>query len=304
MRNYHDFMKWRRLAINYSFISGIFVMIILYFQGFNLGMDFTGGLAIEAHYNRNVSVNEVRDLLVKNKLSNAQVQHFGTSQDILIKLPPKSSILQEQAILNTKLNTNINEKILEILKNPDITIQTSFLGPQIGAELLEQGSLAIFVAIFGIFIYVMLRFEWKLAVGAVIATIHDIIITAGMISIFNIEFNLTTLAAILAVIGYSVNDTVVVLDRIRENFHKVDNNYAILKIINISINETLSRTITTSFVTLLSMIVLFLFGGQVVNNFAITMIIGIIVGTYSSIYIASSVAVYLGLCKENLYPTN
>ncbi|MDS4030517.1 MAG: protein translocase subunit SecF, partial [Candidatus Contendobacter sp.] len=179
--------------------------------------------------------------------------------------------------------------------------RAEFVGPQVGQELVEQGGLAALGALAGILIYVMFRFEWRLAVGTIAATVHDVVFTVGWFSLFQIEFDLTVLAAVLAVIGYSVNDTVVVLDRIRENFRKRRKGSAI-EIMNLSINETLSRTIMTSFVTLLSVIVLYFFGGVVMHGFSVAMIVGIVVGTYSSIYIASASALYLGISREDLLP--
>ena len=179
--------------------------------------------------------------------------------------------------------------------------RAEFVGPQVGQELVEQGGLAALGALAGILIYVMFRFEWRLAVGTIAATVHDVLFTIGWFSLFQIEFDLTVLAAVLAVIGYSVNDTVVVLDRIRENFRKRRKGSA-MEIMNLSINETLSRTIMTSFVTLLSVIVMYFFGGSVMRGFSIAMIIGIVVGTYSSIYIASATALYLGISREDLLP--
>jgi preprotein translocase subunit SecF len=265
-------------------------------RGMNLGLDFTGGTVIEVQYPEPMEIPKVRETLAAAGFGDAQAQHFGTSRDVLIRIPPR-----EQA--NAAALSN---DVLHALQGAEggagaTLARAEFVGPQVGQELVEQGGLAALGALAGILIYIMFRFEWRLAVGTIAATIHDVIFTVGWFSLFQIEFDLTVLAAVLAVIGYSVNDTVVVLDRIRENFRKRRKGSA-MEIMNLSINETLSRTIMTSLATLLSVIVLYFLGGSVMRGFSIAMIVGIVVGTYSSIYIASATALYLGLSREDLLP--
>ncbi len=215
---------------------------------------------------------------------------------MLIRIPPRA---QGNA---ATLSNDVLHALQGAASGAGATLaRAEFVGPQVGQELVEQGGLAALGALLGILVYVMFRFEWRLAVGTIAATVHDVIFTVGWFSLFQLEFDLTVLAAVLAVIGYSVNDTVVVLDRIRENFRKRRKG-STQEIMNLSINETLSRTIMTSLVTLLSVIVLYFFGGAVMHGFSIAMIVGIVVGTYSSIYIASATALYLGVSREDLLP--
>jgi preprotein translocase subunit SecF len=292
-----DFLRWRKLAMIWSIAVLLIAIMALLVRGMNLGLDFTGGTVLEVQYPQPVEIPQIRDTLAKAGFPDAQTQHFGTSRDVLIRIPPHA----EQSNAATLSNS-----ILHALQAAEggagaSLARAEFVGPQVGQELVEQGGLAALGALAGILIYVMFRFEWRLAVGTIAATVHDVLFTIGWFSLFQIEFDLTVLAAVLAVIGYSVNDTVVVLDRIRENFRKRRKGSA-MEIMNLSINETLSRTIMTSFVTLLSVIVMYFFGGSVMRGFSIAMIIGIVVGTYSSIYIASATALYLGISREDLLP--
>jgi preprotein translocase subunit SecF len=262
----------------------------------NLGLDFTGGTVIEVQYPEPVEIPRVRETLAQAGFGDAQTQHFGTSRDVLIRIPPR-----EQANAAT-----LSNDVLRALQGAEggagaTMARAEFVGPQVGQELVEQGGLAALGALAGILVYVMFRFEWRLAVGTIAATVHDVIFTVGWFSLFQLEFDLTVLAAVLAVIGYSVNDTVVVLDRIRENFRKRRKG-SVQDIMNQSINETLARTLMTSLATLLSVIVLYFFGGAVMHGFSIAMMVGILVGTYSSIYIASATALYLGISREDLLP--
>jgi preprotein translocase subunit SecF len=291
-----DFLRWRKLAMAWSIIVLLTALGSLLVRGMNLGLDFTGGTVIEVQYPEPVEIPKVRETLSKAGFGDAQTQHFGTSRDVLIRIPPR-----EQA--NAAALSN---DVLHALQGAEggagaTLARAEFVGPQVGQELVEQGGLAALGALAGILIYVMFRFEWRLAVGTIAATVHDVIFTVGWFSLFQLEFDLTVLAAVLAVIGYSVNDTVVVLDRIRENFRKRRKG-SVMEIMNASINETLSRTIMTSVATLLSVIVLYFLGGVVMHGFSIAMIVGIVVGTYSSIYIASATALYLGVSREDLLP--
>ncbi len=291
-----DFMRWAKPAMAWSVIVLLIALGSLLIRGMNLGLDFTGGTVIEVRYPNPADPAQVRAVLAKAGFGDAQAQHFGTARDVLIRIPPRE---QTNAAA-------LSNEVLHALQSAEggagVTLaRAEFVGPQVGQELVEQGGLAALGALLGILVYVMFRFEWRLAVGTVAATVHDVVFTVGWFSLFQIEFDLTVLAAVLAVIGYSVNDTVVVLDRIRENFRKRRKGAAV-EIMNLSINETLSRTTMTSLVTLLSVIVMYFFGGAVMRGFSIAMIVGIVVGTYSSIYIASATALYLGINREDLLP--
>jgi preprotein translocase subunit SecF len=291
-----DFLRWRKLAMAWSIIVLLIAVGSLLVRGMNLGLDFTGGTVIEVQYPEPVEIPKVRETLAKAGFGDAQTQHFGTSRDVLIRIPPR-----EQANAAALSNDVLHALQADEGGAGATLARAEFVGPQVGQELVEQGGLAALGALAGILIYVMFRFEWRLAVGTIAATVHDVIFTVGWFSLFQLEFDLTVLAAVLAVIGYSVNDTVVVLDRIRENFRKRRKG-SVMEIMNASINETLSRTIMTSVATLLSVIVLYFLGGVVMHGFSIAMIVGIVVGTYSSIYIASATALYLGVSREDLLP--
>ena len=291
-----DFMSKGRLALILSLVVLVICVLSLLVRGLNLGLDFTGGTIIEVGYPGPIEVPEVRETLQQAGFGDAQTQHFGTSSDVLIRIAPREG-------LNS---ADVSSQVLNALRQGDNGTgvemrRVEFVGPQVGDELVEDGGLAMLYALIGILIYVTLRFEWRLAVGTIAATIHDVVFTIGVFSLFQIEFDLTVLAAILAVIGYSVNDTVVVLDRIRENFRKMRRG-SVAEIMNASINQTLSRTLMTSLTTLLAVIILFLFGGPVMWDFSLALMIGIVVGTYSSIYIASAGALQLGLSREDLLP--
>ncbi|MFZ1642343.1 MAG: protein translocase subunit SecF [Candidatus Contendobacter sp.] len=292
-----DFLRWRKLAMGWSIAVLLIAVGSLLIRGMSLGLDFTGGTVIEVQYPQPMEIPKVRETLAKAGFGDAQTQHFGTSRDVLIRIPPGGGQRNAATLSNDVLHALQAE---EGAAGATLA-RAEFVGPQVGQELMEQGGLAALGALLGILIYVMFRFEWRLAVGTIAATVHDVLFTVGWFSLFQIEFDLTVLAAVLAVIGYSVNDTVVVLDRIRENFRKRRKGSA-QEIMNLSINETLSRTIMTSFVTLLSVIVMYFFGGVVMHGFSVAMIVGIVVGTYSSIYIASASALYLGLSREDLLP--
>ena len=290
-----DFMSRQRQALK---ISGIVIAVCLLsflFRGMNWGLDFTGGTVIEVAYAQPTDIPQVRETLTEAGFGDAQIQHFGTSSEVLIRLAPREG-------LNSAA---ISSQVLEALKagsQVEVTMRrVEFVGPQVGDELVEDGGLAMLLAMIGILIYVALRFEWRLAVGAIAAVFHDVIITVGLFSILGVEFDLTVLAAVLAVIGYSVNDTVVIFDRIRENFRRMRKG-TVLEIMNTSINQTLARTLMTSLTTLLAVVTLFLLGGPVLKGFSLALIIGVLVGTYSTIYVASPVALRLGLNREDLMP--
>ncbi|MEI2770241.1 MAG: protein translocase subunit SecF [Candidatus Competibacter sp.] len=293
-----DFLRWRKLAMAWSIIVLLIAVGSLLVRGMNLGLDFTGGTVIEVQYPQPVEIPEVRETLAKAGFGDAQTQHFGTSHDVLIRIPPRDE--QRNA-------ATLSNDVLHALQGAEdgsgaTLARAEFVGPQVGQRIDRTGRAGGTWARSRVsLVYVMFRFEWRLAVGTIAATVHDVVFTVGWFSLFQIEFDLTVLAAVLAVIGYSVNDTVVVLDRIRENFRKRRKGSS-AEIMNLSINETLSRTTMTSFVTLLSVIVMYFFGGVVMHGFSIAMIVGIVVGTYSSIYIASASALYLGVSREDLLP--
>ncbi len=291
-----NFMGKGKLALSLSVLVLAGCVVSLLIRGMNLGLDFTGGSVIEVSYPASVEIPLVRDTLQKAGFGDAQTQHFGTSSEVLIRIPPRQG-LNSADLSNQVINAL---KVMEGGAAVEMR-RVEFVGPQVGGELVEQGGLAMLIALLGILIYVAFRFEWRLAVGTIAATVHDVVFTVGVFSLLQIEFDLTVLAAVLAVIGYSVNDTVVVLDRIRENFRRMRKETT-LEVMNSAINQTLSRTLMTSVTTLLAVIVLYFFGGPAMRGFSIAMIIGIVVGTYSSIYIASATALYLGVSREDLLP--
>ncbi|MDH5765308.1 MAG: protein translocase subunit SecF [Gammaproteobacteria bacterium] len=287
-----DFMGKRKLAMTLSIIVVLLSITSMATRGLNFGIDFTGGYLIEVGYPEAVELKPVRNALAEGGFKDAQAQHFGTSKDILVRLAPRKDV--NQADLTTQ--------VLNVLQSStDQTIdmrRVEFVGPQVGEELREQGGMAMLIALFGILIYVGFRFQFKSAAGAILALIHDVIITIGVFSVTQIEFDLTVLAAILAVIGYSLNDTVVVLDRIRETF-RTQRKGTPVSILNMSINGTLARTLMTSLTTLLVLIALFTWGGEVIHGFAFALIIGVFIGTYSSIYVASSTLILMSVCKQD-----
>lgn len=287
-----DFMRVGRPALMVSGGLVLAALLIFILRGMNWGLDFTGGTMVEVGYPQPVEIPVVREVLTEAGFDDAQTQHFGTSSEVLIRIPPRDEL--NSAELSTRVLTALRSV------DPDVEMRrVEFVGPQVGDELVEQGGLAMLYALIGILIYVTLRFEWRLAVGTILALTHDALITIGLFSLFWIEFDLTVLAAVLAVIGYSVNDSVVVLDRIRENFRRMRKGSTI-DIVNTSINQTLTRTLVTSGTTLLAVLVLLLFGGPVISNFALALLIGIGVGTYSSVYVATAGALALGLKRDDL----
>ncbi len=287
-----DFMGKRKLAIILSITLSVLSIISLATKGLNFGIDFTGGYLIEAGYSQPVELNQIRDSLQQAGFKDAQVQHFGTSKDILVRLAP------QEDVNSAALSTNVLNILQKLSADKVEMRRVEFVGPQVGEELREQGGIAMLVALLGILIYVGFRFQLKSSVGAILATIHDVIITIGAFSVTQMQFDLTVLAAMLAVIGYSLNDTVVVLDRIRETF-RTQRKGAPIDILNLSINETLSRTIMTSGTTLLVVIALFYFGGEVIHGFSFALIVGIFIGTYSSIYVASAYLLMMKVTKQD-----
>ncbi len=287
-----NFMNKRKLAMAISILLIIISIGSLASKGLNLGIDFTGGYLIEAGYQSEVNIDQVRTALSNANFNDAQVQNFGSSKDIIVRIAPRDDINK----------ATIGDNIFDVLKTTseqEVEMRrVEYVGPQVGDELRDDGGIALLVALGGILIYISLRFQLKSAVGAILALMHDVIITVGFFSLFQIEFDLSVLASILAVIGYSLNDTVVVLDRIRETFRSVRKTPA-EDILNISINQTLARTLVTSLTTLLVLLALFFFGGEIIHGFALALIIGVIVGTYSSIYVASSTLLAMKIHKQD-----
>lgn len=299
-----NFMGMRKAAVAFSILLILISVGSLAFKGLNLGLDFTGGAVIEVAYPESVEPENVRSLLAKSGYKDAVVQHFGTSKDIMIRLAPQKndSDTKEDAKAASSKGNMIIENVIAILQkdNPNVVKKRGDnLGAQIGEELRDDGGLAMLYALIGILIYVALRFELRFSGGAIFALVHDVVITLGFFSVTQIEFDLTVLAAILAIIGYSLNDTIVVFDRIRENF-RIFLKQAPEQVINTSINDTLSRTIVTSLTTLLVLVALYYFGGKIIHGFSLAMIVGVVIGTYSSIYIASSSLIIMGVTKEAL----
>lgn len=288
-----NFMGQRKLAMAFSIFMIIASFAGLWFKGLNFGIDFTGGTLIEVSYPSPVDLKEMRQDLTAASYDEAVVQHFGSAEDVLIRIAPREGMNSAQ----------LSNQVMDALKaasEEEITLRrVEFVGPQVGDELTEDGALAVLYALFGILIYVALRFEWRFSVGSVIALIHDVIITVGVFAWTQMQFDLTVLAAILAVIGYSLNDTIVVFDRVRENFRTMREGTPI-EVTNTAINQMLSRTIMTSLTTLLVLLALFFLGGEIIHGFAAALIVGVVVGTFSSTYVASATALMLGISKEDL----
>ena len=291
-----DFMGGRRLAFVFSAVLmiGSLILLIPGVRGLNFGIDFTGGVLVELAYPEAARLAEIRRSLSEGGFPDAQGQNFGTSTDVLVRVLPREGV-EGKALAN---------QMLDVLRQDNAAVElrrTEFVGPQVGEELTEQGALAMLFAMIMILVYIMVRFQWKFAVGAIVATLHDPIITLGFFALTGLTFDLSVLAAMLAIVGYSVNDTIVVFDRIRENFRKVRRGTP-KDIMNLSVNETLSRTLMTSFTTSLVVIAMLLFGGETLRGFSSALIIGIAIGTYSSIFVASALALELKASPVDLLP--
>lgn len=290
-----DFMGKRKLAIVFSLVIMLVSIGAMVTRGLNFGLDFTGGSLIEVGYEQPVDLQEVRSALDKVGFGDAVVQHFGTSKDVLVRLAPRGGEASE----------SLGDQILEALNagaESEVKMRRQeYVGPQVGDELRDDGGLAMIIALAFILIYVMARFEYRFALGSIAALIHDVVITLGCFALFQWEFDLTTMAAVLAVIGYSLNDTIVVFDRIRENFRKMRKDKA-QKVVNASLNQTLSRTLMTSMTTMLVVLAMFFLGGELIHSFSLALVIGIVVGTYSSIYVASTTALALKITSASLMP--
>ena len=320
-----NFLGQRKFAAVIScilIIAGVFSLVT---KGLNLSIDFTGGSVIEVKYDQPANLDQIRQTLVDNGHSKAVVQNFGSVNDVMIRVPVNvqaetatEETVTEEAVTEEKGQEVAAEPTEQVANNAQITAKifsyledaivdndkvalsrVEFVGPQFGKELVEKGILALIYALGFVMIYVALRFEWKFGVGSVIALVHDVLITIGVFAVIQMEFSLAVLAAVLAVIGYSLNDTIVVFDRIRENFRKVRETDTV-EIMNLSVNQTLPRTILTSVTTLLVLVALFVFGGDSLKGFSVALIIGVLVGTYSSIFVASPVVLALGVSKQDL----
>ncbi len=289
-----DFMGKRKVAAVFSAVLLSVSLLSLVTQQLNFGIDFTGGTLVEVGYQQTVELEQVRALLAATEFSDAAVQYFGSARDILIRV----------AQVAGKNSADISSDIIAVLKQSghDVEIRrVEFVGPQVGEDLQEDGGLALIYALIMIFIYVAFRFQRRFSVGAIAALVHDVIITIGFFSVLQLDFDLTVLAALLAVIGYSLNDTIVVFDRIRENFRRVRKATPV-EVINASLNQTLTRTLITSLTTLLVLTALFFLGGELIRPFSTALIFGVVIGTYSSIYVASPVTLALGISKQDLMP--
>jgi preprotein translocase subunit SecF len=293
-----DFMGWRRSAVIASAVVLVVLLVSMLWRGFNLGLDFTGGTLIEVGYAERIELSEVRATLTEAGFGGATVQHFGTSRDVMIRIAPQEG---DEEAESAQLSDRVFRALSAAAGGGVELRRVEFVGPQVGEELREDGGLAVLFSLVGILIYVALRFEWRFAVGAVVAIIHDVWFTVGIFSLLQIPFDLPVLAAVLAVIGYSLNDTIVIFDRVRENFRRVRKG-TVIEIINQSINETLSRTIITSGTTLLVLAALFIFGGEIIHGFALALLIGVFVGTYSTVYVATAAVVALGVSRADLMP--
>ncbi|GJL83087.1 MAG: protein-export membrane protein SecF [marine bacterium B5-7] len=314
-----DFLGLRKHAVLISSALILVGLMSLVFRGLSFGIDFTGGTLVELRYGDSVEIQEVRDSLTDAGFDDAVVQHFGTSRDVMVRLPV--TVEGSSAELSGQITNSLREEVPETLSDSRVgslqqcvsvdqpqahdcqvqMMRVEFVGPQVGDELAEQGGLAMIYALIGILIYVAWRFEWRFALASVIALIHDVLFTLGVFSLFQLEFSLPVLAAFLAVIGYSLNDTIVVFDRIRENFRKMRKGDTVT-IMNNSINQTLSRTILTSMTTLVVILALLLVGGEAIRGFSTALFIGILVGTYSSIFVASPAVLALGIKREDMLP--
>ncbi|SER09647.1 preprotein translocase subunit SecF [Nitrosomonas sp. Nm51] len=286
------FMDWRRSAAVISILAFILSVFFIATRGLNLGVDFTGGTVLEVSYEQTADLNNIREVLAGMNMSDATVQNFGTSRDVMIRLP----------IMSEYSSAQLSEAVLDALREADSTTEmrrVEFVGPQVGQELLENGALALLFVSLGIVAYLAVRFEWKFGIAGIIANLHDVIIILGFFAFFQWEFSLTVLAAVLAVLGYSVNESVVIFDRIRENFRKL-RKVPVKQVINNAITRTMARTIMTHGSTQMVIISMLLFGGEVLYYFALALTIGIWFGIYSSIMVASSILILLGVKREDL----
>ncbi|MCL5049535.1 protein translocase subunit SecF [Aliidiomarina maris] len=291
-----NFMNMSKPTAILSVILLLIAIVSLSTRGLNWGLDFTGGTLVEVGFSQPANLEELRDVLAANEFDDAIVQNFGSSRDVLVRVPPRLEAENADAIgeqlfrlLSTEVDSNLDLRRVE------------FVGPSVGEELAEAGGLAMIVAAICILIYVSFRFEWRIALASVIGLVQDVIMVLGLFSLLQVQLDLTILAALLAVIGYSLNDSIVISDRIRENFLKLRNT-EVPDVINISLSQCLSRTLITSLTTIMVLLTLYFFGGQMVNGFALAMLVGVVVGTYSSTFTRTTIMIALGISREDLLP--
>lgn len=288
------FMRYGRITTTISLVTFILAVLALIFRGLNFGLDFTGGLQMEVTYAQTANIEAIRNILEQEVMTEASVQNFGSSKDVLIRLPLKPELS----------GAKLSEQLFSKLKSQDASVEmrrVEFVGPQVGKELFENGALALLLVIAGIMVYLAIRFEWRFALAAIIANMHDIVIILGMFAFFHWEFNLSVLAGVLAILGYSVNESVVVFDRVRENFRKM-RKASPPEVIDNAITTTMSRTIITHSMTQLMVLAMFFFGGEALHNFALALTIGIVFGIYSSVLVASPIVLWLGVSRKDLMP--
>lgn len=292
----HDipFMRYGRITTTISLVTFILAVLALTLRGLNLGLDFTGGVQIEVSYDKPADTQAIRGIIETQGIQESSVQNFGSTRDVLIRLP-----------LNPEVSSaKLSDQIFAALKSADAGVElrrVEFVGPQVGKDLFESGGLALLLVAAGIMVYLAIRFEWRFAVAAIIANMHDIVIILGMFAFFQWEFTLSVLAAILAILGYSVNESVVVFDRVRENFRKM-RKATVPEVIDNAITATMSRTIITHSMTQLMVLAMFFFGGEALHNFALALTIGIVFGIYSSVLVASPIVLWLGVSRKDLMP--
>ena len=287
-----NFMGVRNVAFGVTVVLTLLALFSMFHKGMNYGLDFTGGTLIELTYEKPADLTKVRNELATAGFHDAVVQSFGATTDLLVRMPG------DDPLLGNKVAAALGQADAS---NPAVIKRVEFVGPQVGEELRDQGGLGMLMALGGIMLYLAFRFQWKFAVGAIVSLVHDVIVTMGVLSWFQITFDLTVLAAVLAIIGYSLNDTIVVFDRVRENF-RVLRKASLIENINISTTQTLLRTMATSISTLLAIAALLIFGGDNLWGFSIALFVGVLAGTYSSIYIANVVLIWLNLSAEDLIP--
>lgn len=294
-RKVHDFMRWDYVAFGISLLLLVASITTMSVRRFNWGLDFTGGTVIEISLEKPANLDLIRDKLKKAGFQDPIIQNFGSSRDVMVRMPPTTNTAGYE--LGNRVNNVINNSV----DNHAIVKRIEFVGPSVGSELAQNGGMALLVALICILIYVGVRFEWRLALGVVIALAHDVGITLGVLSLFYIEIDLTIIASLMSVIGYSLNDSIVVSDRIRENFCKIRRGTP-YEIMNVSLTQTLNRTLITSGATLLVLLILYIFGGAMLHGFSLEMLIGVSIGTLSSIYVASALALKLGMKREHILP--
>lgn len=291
----YDFMQWRHVGLWLSSAVNLAAIVSLFVVGLNFSIEFTGGTVVELAYKDTPNLEDIRAKLKDSDFGGGVVQNFGSPQNVLLRLHPTKAEKGSEAA-----SKDIGMRIGKLLPEAEVR-RVEFVGPQVGEELATDGVIATLIALGGILLYVMMRFTFKFAVGAIVATVHDVLVIVGFFSITQLEFDLTALAALLAIMGYSLNDTIVIFDRIRENFRSLRTADPI-RIMNLSLNQTLSRTINTHVVTMLTVLSLFFLGGALIHSFSTALILGIIVGAYSSIYVASASVLALGATRQDLLP--